>query len=167
MSQNEKATISAGPPVTVDPQDPLPESNWVFRRWFVFGGEIVRLAMLAWILTIVGQVALSDGGAAVDKLYRLAKWLILLSLVDRVLYLIAPSAEQATKMFATVAAWRSGISTSTRSEVSTPNVTASASTTTGPAMGGVDPAQPIAPAPPQPHDAAGAGKAPTVDLSKE
>jgi hypothetical protein len=113
MSDQPTVSIAAAPPAT-DCQDPLPESNWLYRRWLVFAGEALRAVGLAFIMFALYGVATTGpaGAEATGYLYQLGVWLIILSLVDRVLYLVAPSAEQATKMMATVSAWRGGVFTS-------------------------------------------------------
>lgn len=86
--------------------------------------------------------------ATIQALFDLGRWLVILTLVDRVLYLIAPSAEQATKMMATVSALKSGVGFASSSQASGPQGQASSEARAGPA--------PAAPAPPA---------APEVDLA--
>lgn len=127
--------VTAGPPPTADPQDPLPESNWTWRRIFIFLVALLTMAGLAAVLLMIYTVAkevlnligtlstardvraldqsLASVDAATQALYRLGFWLIMVQIVNQVLYLIAPSAEQAAKMMATVSAWKGGVSTST------------------------------------------------------
>jgi hypothetical protein len=119
IDRSNRSSVDAAPPpasdlvelVAADCQDPLPESNWLYRRWLVFAGEAFRMAALAFILFALYRLAAqaADPTEAVRHLYRLGVALVILSLVDRILYLIAPSAEQATKMMATVSAWRAGV----------------------------------------------------------
>lgn len=140
--------VSAGPPPTADPQDPLPESNWTYRRILVFLGELLRaigLGVILAMLFFVARAALAamqtDTAnaanillATIESLYNLGWWLVMLTLVDRVLYLIAPSAEQATKMLATVHAWKSGVSTAVKAKTASPAGRAETSTIAGPAV---------------------------------
>lgn len=183
--------VTAGPPPTADPQDPLPESSWFWRRVFVFLFgliAVIGVAVVLWMLFTLGNATLElvaklSGprdvraldqsfeavGAVILALYKLGSWSMIVLLVGHILYLIAPSAEQAAKMMATVSAWRGGISTSTTSRATGPEGTAETTTTTGkaapgpapsPAVGG--PAQPAAPARPASPTAT-----PVVDLSQE
>lgn len=72
----------------IDPQDPLPEGDWKFRRMFVYG--LVLLLVVALFMTI----ALSPK----PDLQRIAGWLILLIGFVTVLYLVAPSAVEVIRM---------------------------------------------------------------------
>jgi hypothetical protein len=160
MTDASAPAASAGPPPTADPQDPLPESNWKWRRWYVFGattacsvGILVILVMLYRIarVDLVGRQTDKTTLATIEALYQLGRWLVFLTLVDRVLYLIAPSAEQATKMLATVSALKSGVGFASSSKASGPQGEASSASTAGPAaVAPVPPAPPIPPIPPAP-----------------
>lgn len=168
---SDAAPAATSPPATVDPQDPLPESNWVWRRIFVFVfGSIAMLGVAAvlWIIWTLGNNTLNlisllgairDGAAlngaigvvsdSVKALASLGFWLIVVVMVDRALYLIAPSAEQAAKMMATVSAWKGGVSTTSTSRATAPDGSvAEATKTAGPAPV-VAPAAPPAPSPPK------------------
>lgn len=167
MSDAATPAATSGPPPTADPQDPLPESDWRFRRYFVFGLGILAVAGIAVIFTMLyglgtatlRLVAELSGardvraldqsfeaiGAIISGLVRLGFWLIILQIVNQVLYLIAPSAEQAAKMMATVSAWKGGISTSSTSRsFSADGSSAEASTRAGPAAAPTGPPTPSA-----------------------
>lgn len=160
---DESPSVTAGPPATADPQDPLPESNWKWRRIFVFvfgslaiAGVAAVLAMIfamgSATLKIVAQLGRLRDVKALDSsldvisnsiaaLQSLGFWLIMLVLADRILYLIAPSAEQAAKMMATVSAWKGGISTSSFAKAQSPDgSTAEAGKSAGPAVAPAKPA---------------------------
>lgn len=164
---DETTITTGGPPPVADPQDPLPESNWKWRRIFVFvfgglaiAGVATVLVMIAAMgnetLRLIGRLgtardvraldsSLDVVTASINSLQSLGFWLIILVMVDRVLYLIAPSAEQAAKMMATVSAWKGGISTTSTARATGPDgSTAEASKTAGPAA---VPAAPPAAAP--------------------
>lgn len=122
---------SGEPPLLADPQDPLPESNWLWRRLLTFGIVI----FIAWQLHLAGtRIARVGGEHSQDVLLTLSKWLIVAWLISVLLYMIAPSAEQVAKMLATLSAWRSGISTAVTSRVATKQGTAETRTLAGPAM---------------------------------
>jgi inner membrane protein involved in colicin E2 resistance len=72
-----------------DPQDPLPESTWTFRRWFTYGVTVASLAGVGWIIH-----KLADG----QHLAGVAYGLIGLSALLATYYLIAPSAEHVVKI---------------------------------------------------------------------
>lgn len=180
MSDSAPA-VTTGPPATADPQDPLPESNWVWRRIFVFVFGGIAMAGVAAVLWIIWEIARStlqligllgalrdvqalNGavdviGNSVEALRNLGFWLIILVMVDRALYLIAPSAEQAAKMMATVSAWKGGVSTSSTARATSPDGSvAEATKTAGPGSilpppGSPDPLAPppVVPKPPAPE----------------
>jgi hypothetical protein len=160
---------AATPPPTADPQDPLPESNWVWRRVFVLalaGLSLVAIGIILFMLFGLGKAtldviarlsaardvkALEDAigaiGKIIDGLVRLGIGVegILFALL--LAYLIAPSAEQAAKMLATVWAWKGGISTSSTARSTAPDgSSAEATTSAGPATGTPVPPTPAAPA---------------------
>lgn len=169
---------AAAPPPTADPQDPLPESNWVARRWFVFllaGLTLVAIAAILYLLhslgtatlDVIARLSTTRDVRALDQslevvraiitgLVQLGRGLVGVIFALLIAYLIAPSAEQATKMLATVWAWKGGISTSSTARSTAPDgSTAEASTTAGPATGAQatpqaaePPAAPSAPAEP-------------------
>lgn len=160
MSADATEVAAAPRPPMLDPQDPLPESNWKWRRIFIFAAsvlEAIALGFVLWMLYRLATLTLGDDHQdnqtvrnSIEALYNLGFWLIILCLADRVLYLIAPSAEQATKMLATVSAWKANISTTSIARSSGPDGTvAEASTAAGPAAGpAAAPAAPAAPVPP-------------------
>lgn len=103
--------------VSFDAQDPLPESDWTFRRWFTYVSSAVQAVGVAVLIWAIYQVALSmaalnsvDGLLrVVNHLARLAFYLIVLIATDKILYMIAPSAEQATKMIQTASMFKKGV----------------------------------------------------------
>lgn len=157
MSADAPAAV-ASPPPTADPQDPLPESNWFWRRVFVGVICAALLFLVWWYADAIGDVALKGGTGVVEAvtglvgLLKLALYLLGMVIM---LYLIAPSAEQAGKWLATVSAWKGGISTSSQSRATGPDGSvAEASTSAGPAA-----------APPRPAAPAQPAKAAEVDLA--
>lgn len=81
--------------VRLDPQDPLPESNWIPRRWFAFLGGAALLILFGY------AIKNHEPGFA----WPLA---VVVSLLV-ICYLIAPSAEQFGKIVQTAAALRAGV----------------------------------------------------------
>lgn len=142
MSDASPAAVAALPP-TVDPQDPLPDPSWTWRRYFVFGLGLFLLAGIGGVLwmeyetgratlDLVGRLSgvrdvraldqsLQVIGQVIDSQFKLGTGLVHALLVLMICYLIAPSAEQATKMLATVWAWRGGVSTSSISRAQAPD----------------------------------------------
>lgn len=123
---------ASAPPVTVDPQDPLPESNWFWRRVFIFLLTATIMLGVFWYVDTLATAALLLNETAIKGLISLLKFALWLVAGLITLYLIAPSAEQAGKWIATVAAWRSGVTTTSTSSASSPAGSASATTTATP-----------------------------------
>ena len=73
----------------IDPQDPLPEPKFTYRRIFSYG---VSLALLAILGLIVWRI--DDG----DALRQLALYLCVLLFFVITYYMVAPSAEQIVKL---------------------------------------------------------------------
>lgn len=129
MSADTENSAASAPPVTVDPQDPLPESNWFWRRIFIFGLSIILLFGVWWYADTLATAALLLNETAIKGLISLLKFTLWIIAGLITLYLIAPSAEQAGKWIATLSAWRSGVSTSSTATATAPSG-ASASATT-------------------------------------
>lgn len=106
--------------VRLDPQDPLPESNWAPRRWFSFVGGALLLILFGY--------AIKEGQPAFA--WPLAVCLALLV----VCYLIAPSAEQFGKIVQTAAALRAGVAFSSSTTASAGDATATATAAATPAV---------------------------------
>jgi Na+/H+ antiporter NhaD/arsenite permease-like protein len=104
MSNGPAATAAPPQTVVADPQDPLPESNWFWRRVFV-GVICGTILALVWFYTdALAEVAKGRSDAsnnAVDALESLLKLALYLLGLVIMLYLIAPSdgstAEATTK----------------------------------------------------------------------
>jgi hypothetical protein len=130
---------ASAPPVTVDPQDPLPESNWFWRRVFIFLLTWTLLAGVYWYVDTLADAALLLNETAISgliSLLKLALWIVA-GLIT--LYLIAPSAEQAGKWIATLSAWRSGVTTTSTSTATSPTGSATATTSAIPATPAASP----------------------------
>lgn len=72
-----------------DPQDPLPEASWTFRRWFTYAVTLIALILIGWIVA-----KLTEG----VHLAGVAYGLIGLVALFATYYLIAPSAEHVVKL---------------------------------------------------------------------
>lgn len=94
---------------TVDLQDPLPESNWLWRRVFVFAVTACVLWMVWGAITRLGASAMLRPELGVPALLDLCKWLLSMLGIIITYYMIAPSAEQMVKMLKTAALLRSGV----------------------------------------------------------
>ena len=102
---DQPVTISAPPadPITIDPQNPLPEPNFFYRRIIAL---VVTGAALG--LTWHNLEALHDLRDA-DKLLELGKWTIGFAALVLTYYFIAPSASELTNMIQSAKIIRSGI----------------------------------------------------------
>ena len=73
-----------------EPQDPLPEGQWLFRRIFTWTLTVALLALLGWIIARMPA----------DALQPIALWLIGLIALVVTYYLLAPSAAELARIFA-------------------------------------------------------------------
>ena len=151
----ETAAATAGPPPSADAHDPLPESNWVWRRVFVFAVTSCFCFMI-WRygdrLADIAVVAVSQQENAVSTvraLLTLCKWLLAGLYMMILFYLLAPSAEQLTKMIQTARSLRSGVSFHSTAKAKGPEGTAETTTAAGV---GAQPAPPPQPEPPKKFD---------------
>lgn len=169
-------TATASPP-SVDAQDPLPESNWLWRRIFVFL-LTAALLVLVWIkVDSVADVARMGSREAIEGLVSLLRWCLWLIGILVLFYLLAPSAEQTAKLIQTARSLREGVRFQSVTRASGPEGTVETMNTAGPAPAPLEPeipepteeelrrreATPAAPATP----ARPAAVPPTVDLSQE
>jgi hypothetical protein len=96
-------------PVITDLQDPLPESNWFWRRVFTFAVTAAVLWMLWGAIDRLGAVAMVRPENGVPALLKLCKALITFSMMMITYYMVAPSAEQIIKMMKTATLLKSGV----------------------------------------------------------
>lgn len=99
--------------LVLDPQDPLPESKWLFRRILMFGFATLFVAAIVWTTILIGKIAFNQPDASVEAIKQLTKIVLALGFINgllMVLYLVAPSGEQVAKMLAMAAAMRDGVS---------------------------------------------------------
>lgn len=75
-----------------NPQDPLPEGQWLFRRIFTWSLTVVLLGLLGWIIWRMPA----------DGLQLVALWLIGLIALVVTYYLLAPSAAELARIFAEI-----------------------------------------------------------------
>lgn len=91
-----------------DLQDPLPESNWLYRRIFTYVVIVALLAVLTWIVWGMTDALLtivkgdSDATATVNALRDVAFYVVCFAGWLATTYVIAPSGEQVVKMFQSV-----------------------------------------------------------------
>jgi hypothetical protein len=82
----------------IDPQDPLPEPTWLWRRIFVYGVAAAVLALI-WVgVQHLAEVSALEPLRGVEALLTTLQWLIGALVCVVTYYLVAPSAEQIVKM---------------------------------------------------------------------
>lgn len=119
-----------------DPQDPLPESKWAPRRWSSFAVCAVGAFLLLLVIRFLWLISKAHTEeaialAVIDGLVRIAGSLVLVIVFDRILLMVAPSAEQVIKMFATAGMLIRGVQIKTETETrATPGSATSTTTTT-------------------------------------
>ena len=115
--------------VTADPQDPLPESNWLHRRILAYSAFIAATTFLGFGLAIIAALAATAPQDALQALVVLCIAVLVAERVGLVIYLIAPSAEQFGKMLQVVEALKAGVSFRTEQTATAPGATATTTTT--------------------------------------
>lgn len=122
VKSEQPVTISAPPAaaVTVDPQNPLPEPSFFWRRVLTF---IVSIALLgiAWH----NAIQLHDLGVSRDLL-TFAKWCIALNGFVLLCYFIGPSAAELVNMIQSAKIIRSSISMAASADKNATDATISA-----------------------------------------
>lgn len=78
--------------MTPDPQDPLPEGQWLYRRIFTWTFTAIQLALLGWTIR---RMPAAD-------LQLVALWQLGLLALVVTYYLLAPSAPQLARIFAEI-----------------------------------------------------------------
>lgn len=102
--KHEPVTISAPPEsVTVDPQNPLPEPSFFYRRILAY---LVVISVLA--LTAYAADALHDLGAF-DNLLTLTQWALGFAALVATYYYVAPSAAELAQIIQSARIIKSGI----------------------------------------------------------
>lgn len=145
MSDNTATGNSASttdPTSAVDVQDPLPESDWLWRRVYTYVSSMLILLGIAW--TLYGLDKAGEGAGLLEMGVRLC-WLLALVIT---FYMVAPSAEQIARIIQAASILKSGASiTRTATATTTDGAQTSVTTSAG------TPAAPVAPDAPQPAPA--------------
>lgn len=152
-------TEASPPPILPpDAQDPLPEANWLWRRVFTFVataaifGILIGLAIATnrIVGNVVGRIDTMSAVAvaeiakqalvAILAMFKLMFWALMVTITY---YMVAPSAEQITKMIQTAGLLKGGVKfASTKMTAETPEGT---TTTATAATVGQDPVPAVAP----------------------
>lgn len=139
-------TDTPTPPALSDAQDPLPESNWLWRRVLTFLAIIVIFAIMAGlgyaVHRIVGGVIQRIDGMtatevaaitikALSVIEKMFGWMYWALLVVVTYYMVAPSAEQIAKMIGAVSLLKGGVKTASHTLIDTDRGVVERSTAAG------------------------------------
>jgi len=129
-------TDEVAPRVLPDPQDPLPEANWLWRRVFTFVALFFAFAILVGlgyatnriVGNIVGRIDSMDARnvaqitvvalGVIEKMFRMMFYTVLVIITY---YMVAPSAEQITKMIQTAGLLKHGVQIASRAKFEGPD----------------------------------------------
>lgn len=157
-------TDTPTPQVIADMQDPLPESNWLWRRVLTFLAIVVIFCLMSGLAYavhrivggVIGRIDNMSAQAVADitvralgVIERMFGWMYWSLLVVVTYYMVAPSAEQIAKMIGAVALLKGGVGTASRTtRTDREGKTEVASTTGIPPTPQVPPADTVEPVPP-------------------
>lgn len=116
---------TGGLPPEVDAQDPLPEATWLWRRVFVF---TLTTALCGGIGLVVDRIGSSQAANITSAYVSITRWMLLLLWFVVTYYLIAPSAEQVTRLIQTARVLKEGVTIRTRNIAMGPDGSAVSST---------------------------------------
>lgn len=115
-------TISqgSGDGVTIDPQNPLPEGSFFYRRLFA-----AVIGFNALVFVWVAAYWLHSGGWH-DQVFSLTKLMVYAAGVILTYYFVAPSASELTNMIATASLMKHSLTTAAQTAIGTPGLGAGA-----------------------------------------
>ncbi len=108
---------TADPTTAVDVQDPLPEANWLWRRVYTYVMSLILVVLIAWVLDSLHD--LRDA----QSLYEIGMRLCWLLAAVLTYYLVAPSAEQITRLVQSARVLRAGVGITRTARAETPEGT--------------------------------------------
>lgn len=110
------SAASANDPATarVDVQDPLPETNWFWRRVYTFALSLISIAFI-WF----GLEALNNMREA-EAIFQITRYMIGVLVLLVTYYMVAPSAEQIVKLIQAAKLLQSGVTINRSASVETP-----------------------------------------------
>ena len=100
--------------VDVDVQDPLPETNWFWRRVYTFTLSLISVAFI-WY-GVEALYALRDGAS----IYKITRYMIGVHVLLITFYMLAPSAEQVVKLIQSAKLLQAGVPITRRATVQGP-----------------------------------------------
>jgi hypothetical protein len=140
--ESQSNSASASPPdVSVDVQDPLPESNWFYRRVYIYILTLIAIWFVWFAFDSLWQMRHAD------HLHDLGWWMVILLLTFATYYMVAPSAEQIVRIVQAARILKLGGTTTKESSAETAQGRATTRTTTTGAPATVEPVAPSGGAP--------------------
>lgn len=115
MTEDQRNTAEIDPATgRIDVQDPLPETNWFWRRVYTFVLSLVSVAFI-WY----GLEALNNMREA-ESVYRVTRYMIGVHVLLITYYMVAPSAEQIVKLVQAAKLLRAGVPITRSASIQTP-----------------------------------------------
>lgn len=117
MEQGQANSANSGTDPTtahVDVQDPLPETNWFWRRVYTFVLSLISVAFIWYGLESLHSMAQADA------IYRVTRYMIGVHVLLITYYMVAPSAEQIVKLIQAAKLLQAGVGMTRRATVETP-----------------------------------------------
>jgi len=114
-TQSNSAAATSDPATSrVDVQDPLPETNWFWRRVYTFALSLISVAFI-WF----GLEALNSMREP-DLVYRVTRYMIGVHVLLITFYMLAPSAEQIVKLIQAAKLLHAGVPMTRSAVIETP-----------------------------------------------
>jgi hypothetical protein len=109
------AQVTADPATArVDVQDPLPETNWFWRRVYTFALSLISVAFIWFGLEALNSMRQPD------LVYSITRYMIGVHVLLITFYMLAPSAEQMVKLIQSAKLLHAGVGMSRTAVVETP-----------------------------------------------
>lgn len=103
-SPNNSAKITSDPATArLDVQDPLPETNWFWRRVYTFALSLISVAFIWFGLEALNAMQQPE------LVWSITRWMIAVHVLLITFYMLAPSAEQIVKLIQSARLLREGI----------------------------------------------------------
>lgn len=125
MTDNSAKVTETPATAQIDVQDPLPETDWFWRRCYTFLFTLLSVAFI-WF-GMEALASLKDG----DRIYRVTRYMIGVHVMLVTYYMVAPSAEQIVKIIQSARLLKAGIPISRSAVVQTPETRTEVKTIAG------------------------------------
>ncbi len=91
-------------PHKIDPQDPLPETNWFWRRVYTFALSLISVAFIWYGLESLNAMRQPQ------HVFSITRYMVGVHVLLITFYMLAPSAEQIVKLVQAAKLLRAGVS---------------------------------------------------------